>query len=576
MASLANLDAGMYIPPHSLDRWALNPTSGLKHVVFAGDSTMQGTNSLVVLQTNTFPDGYVDRVRRALSQANPPLVGQGFYDCWRSRNLLGAFQSSGEWTATGAMVQTSQDNTNLVPFTGMYSGSVVGDTVTWTPPGTNTSRVVKDLQTLNATAACAASMNGINTSTFVGAQNLNVASAVTIGTGPGQFPNAGTLCIGSAPLPLGGGSTAVVSYTNIGGAGTQFQNCTLVAGASFVMATGNPVTNQYVITSATAAFGSNDQGSVIWGSNMPRNQSITLSSFSGSTAITMLPNTGSTSGPNGFMGIQARNQVLGGIQQIDVLYEDIQFGNQWSYSLSGGGFVNGPAIAHNNPPVLKKFSIVTANPTSFQLRCADTVPANHLAAFAGIIVYSVAAPTTGIIVHNMAKDGAMLGGGALNTGNSFVTGPTALAAGGDTLRILDANGDPNSTGSLHPTLVIVMFVNDAVNGSTPTQYVADLTTLYNRISPYGDLLVMSPWEFGLAAPVQTQAAFRAATKQFCAQNNVAYLDLYEAWAVGLGLVGASAANQAGLTVGDGAHPSSAGHADIAARICRMLGLTLVP
>lgn len=567
MASLQSIDAGMFIPKNSLDRWAVNPPVGVRHIAFAGDSTMQGDNSQVVLQVNTYQDSYLDRFRRAMGVAAGPLVGWGSYPLWRSRNILGQFQSVQEWGAAG-ITQNPQDNSILFPFSTVFGGNGAANTATFTPPTNTVQRTVKDAQTTNGTTTIGAGSNGVNINTFAGAGVLTAGAAIPVGTGPGQFPATGTVCL-SQTLPLGLGNIAIVTYTGI--AGSTFTGCTFIAGTAFVMATGGIITNTNIVASASAAFVGNDQGSIIWGTNIVRNNSIVLVA-SATVAVTFLPNTGAAA--VGVLGIQGRNQMIGGIAQIDVIYVDFQFANQWSYSLSGAAFVNGPASTHPATPILKKFSIVTANPTTFALRCADAAATAVLAQFCEIVVYSSVAPTSGFVVHNLAKDGATLNGG---TGNGFLTSPTALGAGGDSLRFLDGLGDSASTGSLYPALTVVMFVNDMANIGNPATYVADLETLRQRVTPFGDLLVMNPWEIGVSgqATQPMQAAYRAAVKAWAQTNNVALLDIYDAWAA-LGAVGSAGAITAGLVTGDGTHPTSVGHIDIAARLCRMIGLSFVP
>ncbi len=558
------LNGGDAIPRRSLDRCAI-PVAGLAHVCILGDSVPQGTAvqpGANVTNANGYFDGLCNRLQRAIELAFGGIKGAGFYGLWRSANEKSYNNSAHEWSFAGTWNQIGATLAqSKIPYQGAFSCSAAAANIaTFTPPAAVAARYVKDATTFALTFTVAAGSNGVSTNTFAGAGVLNVNESTAAAPATGTIVVIGALGIWS-----------VITYTGKGA--NSFTGCTLVDNSpNLVLATNQTVDMTRVVNSATAAFaGGTDRGQTVYGANIPRNAHV-VSVADATHAVISLPAT--AGGTNGAFGLTGRNQVPGGIAAFEIVYVDNSAtgGVAGSYSLDGGAtWTNIPSTTPASPQ-LKRLLVNSAITTTLKIRGADNGGVGHAMTLAGVILYSVTNPTStpGVVVHNICRDGATL--------NSVTAGGTNLgilppAGSGDYLALLDNGGD-STQQSLQPSLVVLMVSNDydlvELGTITVAQHQANLQTLINRFAGYADLLVINVMEQSRTASSATQATVRAATAATCAANGIALIDVYQAWGA-QGEVGFTVSFNDGLMV-DGLHPSLEGHADIAARIARCLGM----
>lgn len=326
------------------------------------------------------------------------------------------------------------------------------------------------------------------------------------------------------------------------------------------------------ITSATAAFSAaTDVGQTIYGTNIPRNACIT-DVTNATTATISLPATGSGSG--GRLGLLGRNIAQLPVSQVQLYWVDNATAPAWSYSVDGGGsWVN---VVSTTPAVatLKRTNVTTTLPSGdIRVRAANAAGVAKSFIFLGVGLRSVTNPTSGVTVHNLARDGACWNNIVTSGANTGFVGPGGSA---DYWRILDNNGD-STQPSLAPTLVIAMFSNDvdllAAGTITLAQHQANVQAFIDRMFPYSDLLIMNPMEQSRTATPATQQSYRDATKAVCIANGVAYCDIYDAWAA-QGTTGYAACNADGLML-QTVHPSLEGHADMMGHVARILATLAV-
>lgn len=556
LSSLTVVDGGLTVPRRALDRFAVMPASGVRHVVCIGDSVSQGT-AVFVGSTGGYFDSWIDRFARALGQAMGPLVGAGWQGLWRSGNALGYANTATEWGFAGTWVQLIAGAGNLTPYrAGLLGSGGATSIATWTPRAAQAARVVADAVTQANVTAVAAGSDGVNITSFAGAGVLSVASTA-------GFPAAGVVRVKSA---FASKFLGFVSYTAI--AGNTFTGCQVLANSpGFVMHTGDVVDNVTIVTSATAAFAATDVGQGIYGANIPRNAHVSQRVNATTIAISM-PALGASAA--GVLGLSGRAATP--IAQIDVYYQDQAGTGQISTSVDNGAtWQNGPVNTNPATPVLKKFSVVTANPANFQIRCADAAAVAHNMILAGIVVYSVAAPTSGVVVHNLCRDGAVVDAGGNGSNNGFLQGSG--------LRLLDNAGRVDA--SLQPSLVIVLSSNDVgINPNDFTGWTNNLSTILATVGGYADMVVLNCFEQIRTETSAQQAAYRAATKAWCAANNVACLDIYDALGA-QGDVGVAACDADGLMNEETVpgvlllHPSLELHADIAGHIMRAFSMMAI-
>lgn len=550
MPSLAVVDGGLTVPRRALDRWSI-PNQGLTHVCVVGDSISQGT---FIQGQNGYLDGFVNRLQRVCGVAFGGLRGAGYFGLWRSANALGYLNSAAEWTVAGVWNQTGTGTTDLVPFQAVFNANGAANVLTFTPPAARNPRFVKDLATFANDTTVAAASVGVHTNSFAGAGVLTVASTA-------GFPAAGTLTV------IQGTLTSVITYTAT--TANTFTGCTFIASQDITMGLGDAVSNGRVINSATAAFVlANDIGQGVAGTNIARNSCIT--NVADATHAIVDRRT-LAAGAAGALYVLGRNIIPGGIAAFDIVWVDGPLNGAFSYSLDGGATWTGVASAQPANPTIKRTNVVAANPASIKIRAANAAGTANLTVQAGLILYSTAGPTSGVMVHNFACDGKTYNATTVGGAAGLLSQGTA-----DQLRIFDNNGDSTQTGSLQPSLMIFCFINDMtmVDQATLTlaQYQANIQTLINRFFGYCDLLFVNPPEANSIGSA-TQAACRAALKTTCAANGVAVLDLYDSFAA-QGETGYAACYADGLIL-DQIHPSLEGHADIAGHILRMLSLAAV-
>lgn len=555
-ASDAVINGGMYVPRRSLDRFAVSPISGLKHVCVIGASIDQGT-AVTVNVTGGYLDGWVDRVRRALGTAIGPLVGEGFFGLWRAGNQLGQIQSSNEWSFAGAWSLVSAASAaDIAIYQQAWNASGATNILTWTRPLPIAQRNKLDVATHANNTTVAVGSNNAHTNTFAGAGVLNVASTA-------GFPAAGVILLFQSAQVF-----SIITYTGI--TGTTFTGCTTLLtntpSQDVLMATGMVVSNTQVVTAASG-FVATDVGQGLYGTAIPYMAHV-LALANATNIVLSRPATSAVSGQQ--FGLLGRRGVT--VAQIDIIWMDSPISAGFSYSTNGGGtWVDVPTTLPSGF-VIVKTSVTIANPTDFRIRAATAAGVGGLTIQCGIVAYSTVAPTTGVVVHNMAMDGGAWIGSATNF--SLIR-----LAGGDSLRMLDNASDPGNNGSFQPSLCIVhLGVNDLQNlgAALAVSFVQlAITTFQARMGPYCDIILVCSYEvgaFGTGAPnlgTAAQQQMRDGIKAVAAANRCAVLDLYDGYAAQgeLGFVGA---NADGLINYDGLHPSLEAHSDIAGHVMRML------
>lgn len=560
LASEIVVNGGLYVPAGSLDRWSIPIQQGnaITHIVVAGDSVPQAT---FVAGNNGYLDGYVQRLQRAAGKAFAGLQGAGFFGLWRSGNAFGYANSATEWTiAGGAWAQLAANANDLMSFRALASANGAANILQFTLPASVAARSVKDNVTLAFSTRVTAASAGVHTNTFAGAGVLNVETT----TGA---PAAGFVTIPFVDIGVQA-NFCIIQYTGV--TATSFTGCTLLNGIDTVLFTGEQVGNAQVITSATAAFvAGTDTGQTIYGTNLARNANI-CQVLSATQACIWPP--ALAAGTNGVLGLLGRNVIPGGVAAFDIVWVDSSISGAFSYSIDGGAFV---AVPSTLPAVstLKRTRVTGAVATSIRIRAADAGGVAHLTVQGGVVLYSTAAPTQGVMVHSFARDAATFN----NSSPVFGTVGFLSPAGTDQLRIFDNGGDSTQTGSLQPSLMVVHFTNDANSvesgNLTVAQYKANIQTLIDRVFGYCDMIFVNSYEQLRQASFQTQATLRQATKDVCFANGVAVLDLYDAWQA-QGDTGYYGAAAAGFML-DGSHPSLGGHADMSGHIDRLLATLAV-
>ena len=241
------------------------------------------------------------------------------------------------------------------------------------------------------------------------------------------------------------------------------------------------------------------------------------------------------------------------VSGFDLYWFNMAGAGNWQYSVDSGAWIKmgQPLALHDNK--LHKFYVPLPVRANVRIRAYNGAAA-CVAPIGGIGVYSQdPRSSTGVVVHNLGRDENFLG--------TFVR-----AGAGDPMAWLDKVVANPAAPISQTSLVIMMFSNDVIFGS-PATWQANLLNLVNRVRPYADVLLMSPFEQGGRDPVM-QATFRATTESVAATQQCGHLDLYDAWSAA-GDTGYAAANADGLML-DGLHPSQLGHNDIAARVWRLL------
>src|SRR5207253_2655643 len=155
-------------------------------------------------------------------------------------------------------------------------------------------------------------------------------------------------------------------------------------------------------------------------------------------------------------------------------------GGSWQYRIDGGAWTNHGQTLHNNNKIIKFYISGAASTVDF--RAFDG--SGSVGCFPASVEWYWLAPTTtqGFVWHNL---------GSTTQRMNYL----AAATSGDRMAVLDAvtlgTGSPLNNRPNVGTLA--MFINDINIGNTTT-WNTDLTTFYNRVSPYGPVGLMSPWE----------------------------------------------------------------------------------
>lgn len=245
-------------------------------------------------------------------------------------------------------------------------------------------------------------------------------------------------------------------------------------------------------------------------------------------------------------------------------FVDRTTGGNWSYRVDGGAWTAmGQTLAQDN--LLAKFYVPTAVAVSVEVRAANVAGTAVAVCVAGIEAFFLSPLTTtaGLIVHNIARNGA-----PLNT--------LTLATSGDRMAFFDAvKVDPvNGGGAItnRPNVAITMMhVNDVRLFADVPTWAADIATFYARVNALAPLGYLSYGE--MQAPTYnatTQANYRAQTKTSAALHSIPVLDLFDAWGGAVGTQNAALAAAGIITISaspaDNGHPTQTGNFDMAHRI----------
>lgn len=241
----------------------------------------------------------------------------------------------------------------------------------------------------------------------------------------------------------------------------------------------------------------------------------------------------------------------------------------WQYRIDGGTWTNmGQTLLHDGH--LCKFYVPTAVSSTVEIR-AYTGSAAVGCQIAGIEAFfqNPLMTTTGLIVHNLGRNGA-----PLNDLTATTTGDRLAFF--DSVRVDATNGGGAISNSPN-TCVLMMHVNDIRTIDNTTTWAADLATLYARVSPLASLGYMSYGEMNSAGPYPyaDQASYRTQTKTSAALHSIPVLDHYDRWtAMGFGS-GVGTQNAALVTAGlitvsvspaDNGHQTQRGQNDMAGPI----------
>jgi len=263
------------------------------------------------------------------------------------------------------------------------------------------------------------------------------------------------------------------------------------------------------------------------------------------------------------------------IVSFAIYWIDYTGGGNWQYSLDDGStWINmGQTLLRDNK--LKKFHVsspITSTVTFRPYNGASAVGCYVM----GIEPYYIDPRSVkrGLIVHNLGVGAQRLSVNVLPT------------TSGDRLSILDdvrlGTGSPLPN---KPDLVTCMFINDTaafdintgltVPIPTTTQWNDYLKTIYNRVSPYADLILMNPYEcLTTFYNTATQANFRTQLKSTAASNNIHYIDFYDEYD-SIGFAGNANIISGGYTE-DKTHPSQLGHIDMFERVSRYIESKIYP
>lgn len=309
------------------------------------------------------------------------------------------------------------------------------------------------------------------------------------------------------------------------------------------------------------------------------------------------------------------------------LVQSAFFSNQISYSVNGGTTWNQLVAQYNPPnPALAAVDIITANPTTLQIRCATVAGANAiLPGILGIVPMSVAGAIGRTVQDAATNSNTIVTSATANfvnapwpagdvgapvTGLNIIDGTTIATWSSATAVVLNqaaigtgTNGNlsidtPSATGimvhnlgrdanflfsyarstlgkpqavpfNIRPDLHITGYwTNDGLT-STPAAYTQQLENLaltflsnQNGYGSFCDTIMLAMLD---QSGRSYGSAYRAAA-QAAAQNagiGVGYLDITQQW----GLY--AAANASGF-MNDTLHPSQAGHNAIANQVARLI------
>lgn len=220
---------------------------------------------------------------------------------------------------------------------------------------------------------------------------------------------------------------------------------------------------------------------------------------------------------------------------VDVFYVDTSAA--FTYTIDGGSAVTIPATGS---PVNATVKTNIALPSDGVHTLQIIGPTSGTLYLVGAAIYK---GTGGVVVHNIAKSGALIGDMGYNAGTSISR--TAVI-----------------TQHLNPRLNIVGFMANDYNGQTAlATYNARLGYLVDKAVAQGDTLMWLPPDNNNADLTITEAQYRAEAKAVAVAKGIPWLDVAAAW---------GPASAAAPRYYDNLHPNALGHRLLAGLFLKLL------
>lgn len=238
-------------------------TTGVVKEVWLTDSFgHQGTGTPGTAPTASMLARYEQEMSRAYNSAPINVMGFAPNELWNGVVVTTDGAMAWDDVPAGQHVQRgsclADKNINAGQHATTTRGPATAVTVYYAAAQTGGAVVTVTLNGYTGTTVAAGS-NGVNTSTFVGADTLNAADS-----SPLWWPSAGTLLVQT------GGTDAVITYT--GKTGTTFTGCNTVSGGG-VLATGGTIKPAIDNRDSTLGAGTFDAGREVRFTNQNANSS---------------------------------------------------------------------------------------------------------------------------------------------------------------------------------------------------------------------------------------------------------------------------------------------------------------
>lgn len=361
-------------------------------------------------------------------------------------------------------------------------------------PANCTITAVTDFQTVTVSAAATGTGSGARIVVHEG-RNLtdmvttNASAVITSATAVFSSFDVDSKVLGTN-IPVGTSILSVQSPTSA----TLSQNAT-ASGSALPLFINAPKAQRHVtdmvnsntttITSASAAFTKRDVGKHVTGANIPNNTTI-ASTTSATTAILS----------NACTAVAATNTIgtltIGSTTPMSIAALEILSingmalnGASFSYSTDGGVTWTSVAQITTGGPLPTSTIVTVANPTTLIVRAnvgtSATAAAGSTTYQCGLNAYQATPGSQGVNLFNAACDG--------NTLTLFMQGTLDFIDNGRGGVTTSATTQP--WGGWRPDLVIVLYTNDQ-SVYDLTRWTNALNRLVDRVSPYADILLISP------------------------------------------------------------------------------------